>query len=621
MLSSPAAALLSLGPAPAEATPPLARRLGRRPMAIARVVVPAGASSSFRQGRAIARHAAARTQHMVSGDGDAAIVGKEEEASSFEPSMWRDFFINYELKPLQRSEEWMMERADQLKEEVHTLFDQTCNNDDDLVAKMQLLDAVQRLGISHLFREEMSSTLSEINASEFSSSSLHEVALRFRLLREHGFWVSSDVFNRFKGDNGRFMDSIAADEPRGLLSLYNAAHLLVHDEPELEEAISFARRHLTTMIDHPPAAAAGLIIDQVNRALEVPLPRTYKRVEMLHYYMLEYGEEEGHIPALLELAKLDFNLMQHVHLKELKVISEWWKDLYGYMGLNYVRDRAVESYVWSYVASYEEGSALTRMIFAKIIAFIILMDDTYDAHATIHECRKLNEAIQRWDESAIPLLPEYMKKFYSALLKNFKEFETQVEVVDGENRIDCAKKEFQKLSACYLQEAEWSHEKYKPRFEEQLALSTMTSTVPLLCVSTTVGRGDALTKEAFKWISSGDNDCVIACAKITRFMNDIASFKRGKNKGDMASTVECYMSDRKVRSELAIDEIDSMVEDAWRTINQARRDHPELIPALQQVVNLAICATFFYGNGKDAYTFSTHLERTVESLFVTPLPL
>ncbi|KAL5215196.1 hypothetical protein ABZP36_004348 [Zizania latifolia] len=114
---------------------------------------------------------------------------------------------------------------------------------------------------------------------------------------------------------------------------------------------------------------------------------------MLHY-MLEYGEEEGHIPILLELAKLDFNLMQHVHLKELKAISEWWKDLYGYMGLSYVRDRAVESYVWSYVVSYEEGSSLTRMIFAKIIAFIILMDDTYDAHATIHECRKLNEAIQ-----------------------------------------------------------------------------------------------------------------------------------------------------------------------------------------------------------------------------------
>ncbi len=66
------------------------------------------------------------------------------------------------------------------------------------------------------------------------------------------------------------------------------------------------------------------------------------------------------------------------------------------MGLSYIRDRVVESYVWSYVVFYEEDSALARMIFTKIIAFIILMDDTYDSYATIQECRKLNEAIQRF---------------------------------------------------------------------------------------------------------------------------------------------------------------------------------------------------------------------------------
>lgn len=84
--------------------------------------------------------------------------------------------------------------------------------------------------------------------------------------------------------------------------------------------------------------------------------------------------------------------------------------------------------------------------------------------------------------------------------------------------------QFQKLSAYYLQEAEWSYQNYNPSFEEQVALSTITSTVPLLCVSTTVGRGDALTKEAFEWVAN-DIGAKTACAKITRFMNDIAAFK------------------------------------------------------------------------------------------------
>uniref|UniRef100_A0A0D9W3J8 Uncharacterized protein n=1 Tax=Leersia perrieri TaxID=77586 RepID=A0A0D9W3J8_9ORYZ len=544
------------------------------------------ALTSFRSSRLL-RHATTINAHIASRD--ANVTGKEA-----------------------RSEQWMVERADKLKEEVCALFE-TCNS---IVGRMQLVDAVKRLGIDHLFKEEIDYTLSDINAREFISPSLHDVALRFRLLREHGFRVSPDVFNRFKGNDGRFNSGITED-PRGLLSLYNAAHLLVQDEPELEEAISFAKHHLNSLSGRTDCKPH--LIEQINRALDVPLPRAYRRMETLHY-MPEYGQEEGHIPILLELAKLDFNLQQHVHLKELKAISEWWKDLYGYMGLSYIRDRVVESYVWSYVALYEEGSALARMIFTKIIAFIILMDDTYDSYATIEECRKLNEAIQRWDENAIQFLPDYMKKLYIALLKTFKEFEAHVHV-DGQHRIDFTKKEFQRLSAYYLQEAEWSHENYKPSFKEQVALSTITSTVPLLCVSTTVGRGDALTKEAFEWATS-DIVATIACAKITRFMNDIAAFKRGrKNRGDVASTVECYMSENKVTSESAFTKIDSLVEDEWKIINQALCESREVLPAVQQVRNLAICATFFYGNRKDAYTFSTHLQDTVESLFVKPIPI
>ncbi|BAS88665.1 Os04g0341500, partial [Oryza sativa Japonica Group] len=92
------------------------------------------------------------------------------------------------------------------------------------------------------------------------------------------------------------------------------------------------------------------------------------------------------------------NILQNKHLKQsIILIFRWWKDLYGYVELSHVRDRAVESYLWSYALFYEENLTLTRMILAKIIVFIVLMDDTYDDHATIEECRKLNEAIQRYD--------------------------------------------------------------------------------------------------------------------------------------------------------------------------------------------------------------------------------
>uniref|UniRef100_A0A0D9ZJ44 Terpene synthase N-terminal domain-containing protein n=1 Tax=Oryza glumipatula TaxID=40148 RepID=A0A0D9ZJ44_9ORYZ len=311
----------------------------------------APAKVSFRRQSNAHRHAA----QVVSSES----ITPAKEVSSFEPSVWGDFFINYDTKPLQRSEDWMMEKADKLKQDVRILFE----THNDTAKKMHLVDAVQRLGIDHLFQDEINNAISDIKESEFTSSSLHEVALHFRLLREHGIWVSPDAFKKFKGEDGRFINTIA-NEPRALLSLYNAAHLLVHDEPELEEAMSFARHHLESMRGGGRLKAP--LDNQINRALHLPLPRTYKRVEMLHY-MLEYGQEEEHIVVLLDLAKLEFNLLQHVHLKELKALSQWWKDLYGYVELSH------------------------------IIGFTILMDDTYDDHATIEECRKLNEAIQRFD--------------------------------------------------------------------------------------------------------------------------------------------------------------------------------------------------------------------------------
>ncbi|XP_052151701.1 alpha-copaene synthase-like [Oryza glaberrima] len=581
-------------------------RIGHPPIWPPGGLLSAGAQAkvSFRRQSNAHRHAA----QVVSSKS----ITPAKEVSSFEPSVWGDFFINYDTKPLQRSEDWMMEKADKLKQDVRILFE----THNDTAKKMHLVDAVQRLGIDHLFQDEINNAISDIKESEFTSSSLHEVALHFRLLREHGIWVSPDVFEKFKGEDGRFINTIA-DEPRALLSLYNAAHLLVHDEPELEEAMSFARHYLESMRDGSRLKAP--LDNQINRALHLPLPRTYKRVEMLHY-MLEYGQEEECIVVLLDLAKLEFNLLQHVHLKELKAFSQWWKDLYGYVELSHVRDRGVESYLWSYALFYEENLTLTRMILAKIIGFTILMDDTYDDHATIEECRKLNEAIQRWDESAISSLPEYMKKFYRALLNYFRETEAQVEASD-KYRVACMKKEFQNLSTYYLQEFEWLHQNYKPGFKERVALSTLSISVAVLCVTATVGRGDAVTKESFE-LATGRTSAVIACAKIMRFMNDIAAFKSGrKNKGDATNTVECYMNENKVTSEVALDKIESMIESEWRTLNQVRCDHHQQFPVVQRLLNLAVSVPFFYDKKKDAYTFSRYIQEIVGDLFVNPVPL
>lgn len=534
--------------------------------------------------------------------------GPPGKLSSFEPSLWGDFFMSYEPQPLQ-SEEWMMARADILKDKIHMLL-QSC---DGALGKMFLVDSLQHLGIDHHFKEEIDNMLSEILGSEFSCSSLHEVALRFRLLREQGHWVSPDVFNKFKCEGGVFNKDITYDT-RGLLSLYNAAHLLIHGEPALEEAITFAKYHLESRI----ASLEFPLAEQVRRALHLPLPRTYKRMETIHY-ISEYKEEEYHNPVLLEFAKLDFNLLQHVHLKELKAISGWWKELSRCIELTYVRDRVVENYLWSHVMFYEKDYELARVIGAKINVLLTVMDDTFDAHATIEECRKLTEAVQRWDESDVSLLPDYLKKFFDELLANIKEFGSEM-AKNNNYEIAYIKKQFQKQFIYYLQEVEWLHQNHKPSFEELVNLTSMTICVPTVCVCFLVGMGDAMPKETLEWVA-GFPDVVMACAKLTRFMNDIASFKRGRSKVDATNSVEWYIAEHGVTREVAVATIESLIEDEWRSLNQARFGNRVLLPAVQRVIRFAVSMPLYYGGGNDAFTFSKHLHKTIEALFVNPIPI
>src|SRR3989337_2097354 len=85
----------------------------------------------------------------------------------------------------------------------------------------------------------------------------------------------------------------------------------------------------------------------------------------------------------------------------------------------------------------------------------------------------------------------------------------------------------------------------------------------------------------------------------------------GKAKGDMASSIECYMVEHRVTSEVAISKILSLLEDEWKTLNEARFEDHSHLPVVQRIINFANSMLVFYAE-KDAYTFSINLKETIE---------
>ena len=132
------------------------------------------------------------------------------------------------------------------------------------------------------------------------------------------YFYTADVFNIFKDETGNFKACLG-DDVMGLLSLYEASFLLKHGETILEEARDFTTKHLQGFMDKNEGEKDYLSL-LVNRALELPLHKRVPRMEA-RWFIEVYEKKQDMNPTLLELAKLDFNVVQSTHQEDLKHAS------------------------------------------------------------------------------------------------------------------------------------------------------------------------------------------------------------------------------------------------------------------------------------------------------------
>ncbi|XVE50479.1 hypothetical protein DITRI_Ditri01bG0165500 [Diplodiscus trichospermus] len=267
----------------------------------------------------------------------------------FQPCIWGDMFLNCPDKDIDIATE---QKYEELKEEVRKMIVASVENSNQ---KLPFIDAVQRLGVSYHFEKEIEDALEAINHdSNDVENDLYTISLRFRLLREHGYNVSCEAFSKFKDEEGNFK-SVLTNDVQGLLELYEASYMRVHGEDILDEAISFTITHLT----HAAATLEYPLSEQVSHALKQSIRRGLPRVEAKRYISI-YPDLESPNKALLEFAKIDFNMLQLLHRKEISEICRWWKDLDFTRKLPFARDRVVEGYFWIMGVYFKPQYSLSR---------------------------------------------------------------------------------------------------------------------------------------------------------------------------------------------------------------------------------------------------------------------
>lgn len=476
----------------------------------------------------------------------------------------------------------------------------------DLLDKLELIDTLERLGLDHHYTKEIHELLGYVSEAGDSDLDLPTTSLRFYLLRKHGYHVSSDIFLKFMDEQG----NIVSNDARSLLRLYDAAHLRVHGEDIFENILTFTKTQLQCIVQN----LEPMLKEEVEHALNTPLFRRLNRVEAREYISI-YEKNTAHNDAILEFAKLDFNILLTLYCKELKELTLWWNEFQMQANTScYARDRMVEMHFWMLGVFFEPQYSYSRKMLTQLFMIVSILDDLYDNHCTTEEGKIFAAALQRWDKDAAEQCPAYLRNLYIYILATVKDIEEQLQRQKNKHA-KLVKRLIIDMAKCYYAEVQWRDKKYVPAtVEEHLRISARSSGCMHFATLGFISMGDVATSEAIEWASTYPKIIRAVCI-IARLANDIMSHKREEASKNMVSTVQACAKEYGITIEQATEKLRELIEEAWMDITEECLRQQQPIVLLERAVNLARTMDFLYKE-VDGYTESQSIKDTLDSLYV-----
>ncbi|XP_022777388.1 (3S,6E)-nerolidol synthase 1-like [Durio zibethinus] len=490
---------------------------------------------------------------------------------------------------------------------------------EDPLQGLVMIDAIQRLGIDHHFQNEIEKVLQKqyvLSCSNgFDDHDLHEVALRFRLLRQEGYFVPAGVFNRYKDREGSFRHELGRDII-GLMELYEASQLGIKGEDILDEAREFSSQILEKWRNAEVGLLSGGVI---RKTLDQPYHKSLSRFTARNL-LTNFQGTNGWINILQELAKLDFNMVQSLHQQEIVRISNWWKDLGLAKELAFARDQPLKWYIWSMACLTDPSWSEQRIDLTKPISLIYIIDDMFDVYGKLDELTLFTQAVDRWDYSAIDGLPDYMKICFKALNDITDEISHKVYKEHGWNPVNSLRKAWATLCRAFLVEARWFGSGKLPKAEEYLENGIISSGVHIVLVHIFFLLGQGLTNQNVELIDNNPG-IISSTATILRLWDDLGSAKDENQDGHDGSYVDCFMKENQgIAVESVRQHVINMISNAWKGLNQeCLSRNPFSLSFAKASLNIARMVPLMYSY--DEKQSLPSLEEYMKSLLYESVPM
>ncbi|XP_038902082.1 terpene synthase 10-like [Benincasa hispida] len=543
-------------------------------------------------------------------------------SANYEPPIWKHEFVQSLKSGFM--EKKCLDRRDILIRKVKTILNEELLVND-ILKGLEVVDELKRLGLSYHFQMEINQILESMNEKfqnggeglEWKNKSLYATSLHFRILRQHGYHISQDVFKEFE-DELENLDSNCEEKAKGMLSFYEASFLAMEGESFLVEARQSAVQHLSKYLKSNNNDE--IICTMISHALQLPFHWRMPRLEA-RWFIDVYRRKPDSNSVLLELAKLDFNVVQSIHQDDLKDVSRWWKRTGLGEKLEFARDRLMANFFWSVGMGCEPHLGYFRTMSTKIASLITIIDDVYDVYGTLDELELFTDAVERWDIGAIDSLPNYMQICFIALHNTINDMAFDAIKDYGVNVISYLRKMWTDLCKSFLIEAKWYYTNYKPTFQEYLDNAWISVSGSLLLLHAYVFATNSITKEALECLQ--DYPHIIRYSSVIfRLANDLASSSDEAKRGEVAKSIQCYMNDTSASEQEARQCIKDLIMDSWKKLNKEVQtlNSTQLFSEgfVEIALNLARISHTVYQH-RDGHTVEDHeTKERVLSLFVKP---
>nr|WBW04461.1 terpene synthase [Ficus pandurata] len=545
------------------------------------------------------------------------------KSANYQPSFWHFDFIQslgseYGLEEYTR-------QANDLKEVTRAMLEKVTG----ALAQLELIDTLQRLGISIHFEDEIKSILKGIHnngsvGGSWKKNNLYAVSLEFRLLRQHGYCITQEVFNSFKEEMENSKARMIDDDhyyTMGMLNLYEATFHMVKGETTLEEARDLTTKHLKEYVKNKDENDA--LSTLVSHALEIPLHWTVPILEA-RWFIDFYERSQNKNHTLLKLSKLNFNILQSTYQEDLKDLSRWWRHIGLAEKLSFFRDRLVENFLWTVAQADKTEFGYYRRMGTKMYMLITIIDDMYDVHGRLEELELFTEVLDRWDvDIAMDQLPNYMKICFLALHNYLSELTYDVLKEQGLYIIKYLKNAWVDLCKHYLLEAKWYASGYKPNLQEYIENAWASISVPVIIVNSYFIITNPITEEALNCFEELPN-LFRHSGLICRLANDLGTSSHELQRGDVGKAVQCYMQESGVSEEEAREHINFLIREEWKKMNEEQVAKSPFSETFIDITAVNIARmTFFMYQGRDGFgAQENHTTKDVVfSLIVHPIPL